>query len=139
MIVTQLNMRQSKVARSFEAQRKGDDSEAMTELRAENQHRRPRDFHLNEASRVVARSKARIIEEEGERTEERGRASNRNVGVVQRKNEMNKPTPRSESQNYHNRGAIYYSCNRNIFTFFYFFNKDMFLCFYSSMFYIYFS
>jgi len=94
-------MRQSKVARSFEAQRssrdmEGDDREAVTERRRGQRVPPPQQ-----------RSKARIIEDEGDWTDDRGRAGNRN-GVVQRKNERNKPTPRSESQNYTPRGSNYF-------------------------------
>jgi len=49
-VALQLNMRQSKVAKSFEAQRRGEDmndgeNEAVTEREAENQRRGPRDPH----------------------------------------------------------------------------------------------
>jgi len=53
---TQLNMRQSKVARSFEAQRRNPDgeNEALTEREAESQRRGPRDQN-NYATRSNAR------------------------------------------------------------------------------------
>ena len=95
-------MHQSKVARSFEAQRRTpnvdvDDSDHQHQQQQQQQRRGVR------VPPAQQRSKARIIEDEAEWTDERGRATNRN-GVVQRKNDRNKPTPRSESQNYTHRG-----------------------------------
>lgn len=106
-------MRQSKVAKSFEAQRSGQDmddgqNEAMTEREAGNQRRGPRDPHYatrgnpqTDRRRMPPsqqQSKPRIIEEERQ-MEERGRQ-----GVVQRKNERNKPTARRDTPDNYQRG-----------------------------------
>ena len=57
----QLNMRQSKVAKSFEAQRKnGDENEAVTQREAENQRCGPR-VPNNYATRSQSRFNVRLL------------------------------------------------------------------------------
>ena len=128
-VALQLNMRQSKVAKSFEAQRRGEDmddgeNEAVTEREAENQRRGPRDPHYatrgnpqtdrrrmppsqqQSKPRIIegrnvefrVRDRPRVIEEERQ-MEERGRQ-----GVVQRKNERNKPAARRDTPDDYQRG-----------------------------------
>jgi len=67
------------------------------------------------------RSRQRVIEEDVSEVEERGRVSNRN-GVVQRKNDRNKPSPRTDTPDDYQRGLYnsilnrlkkYYYCYNN--------------------------
>jgi len=104
-------MRQSKVAKSFEAQRRVQDAdgignEALAEREADRLQRRgPRDHNVAARGNVV-RSRARIIEDEAnDVVEDVGRLSSRNA-MVQRMNERNKPTPRIQTPDDYQRGRL---------------------------------